>query len=291
MNLGRSDTYINVYLPREDGEDPRLYTKPMSPVYDSGEVYKFSDQIVKDRKLFIGRKQMSLYDIYYKNDKEGGENTPGSPANAEEPEEVDQEFDIEPPPENKEIPIYRPTKISKVSISLRRAEKIKAPRFNEPLTLYNSGKGHTPSIHDKAGNIDKQTFDIVHNSSRRRRATTGNKGNSSTSRTYTISKLFKKIQSAPSEFRSLGLPPISRSSTALTAIQPDYSYDKQRAFVGTRGQPLRPSSKPNKIWNKSNSAYDRGYTSTSLIENATRSGHMTSSRTRLSANLTSVSFV
>lgn len=49
--------YINVYLPREDGNFIPRHVPPPSPVFDVDTVYKFSDQVHHDRHLFLSTKK------------------------------------------------------------------------------------------------------------------------------------------------------------------------------------------------------------------------------------------
>lgn len=53
INYG--DGFINVYLPREDGFDHGNLVAP-SPIFTVDSLYKFSDQVLNDRHLFLGKK-------------------------------------------------------------------------------------------------------------------------------------------------------------------------------------------------------------------------------------------
>lgn len=53
INYGNG--FINVYLPREDGINHGDVAAP-SPIFTLDNIYKFSDQVLNDRHLFIGKK-------------------------------------------------------------------------------------------------------------------------------------------------------------------------------------------------------------------------------------------
>lgn len=55
LNYGNG--FINVYLPREDGFDQTDLVAP-SPIFTVDSIYKFSDQVLNDRHLFLGKKTL-----------------------------------------------------------------------------------------------------------------------------------------------------------------------------------------------------------------------------------------
>lgn len=61
-------SYINVYLPREEDSNlPDRNVPPPSPVFSVSSIYKFSDDVIKDRHLFLGRK--AFYHRYVKGEE------------------------------------------------------------------------------------------------------------------------------------------------------------------------------------------------------------------------------
>ena len=167
MDLYSSDTYINVYIPREDGNDPRKLVPLNSPMFGQEKIYKFSEQVKKDRKLFLGKKQLSLYELYYKSkeglgENEASDNEEEETGNSDKGEE--EETEARPGPENEHedkhicttdtyvkesISHGMGSNVNKVSLSLDSQPKYKESevkklkklkRFNEPLNSYVSNK-------------------------------------------------------------------------------------------------------------------------------------------------------
>lgn len=285
MNLARADTYINVYLPREDGSDPRRYAQSNSPVFSGSGVYKFSDQIVKDRKLFIDKKNMSLYDAYYKDCKEnrnracadGNHGNDEDRTLAENDDEVIDERDY-----NRRLDSYHGTQrsneilhfpsVNNVRLSpdrlLRRARCTPISRFNEPPTAPGSSKYHRTHT-----NEDNQVTSFEISRKGGRLVTKG------AARTRALAKLFKKAQSAPTtdlrQVRILGLPPITRTNTSVSS---DISETINAQLAQGRTLPLRPSSKPNKIWRQTSNVYMSEFSSTSDLTPTVKRLHTGSSR-------------
>ncbi|OWF37803.1 hypothetical protein KP79_PYT06002 [Mizuhopecten yessoensis] len=90
-------SYINVYLPRE--EDTGLINKhvpPPSPVFTMSNIYKFSDDVIKDRHLFLGKK--AFYHRYVKGEQRrhghGGSAQPVQPGGTS-PDPSEEEKDDE----------------------------------------------------------------------------------------------------------------------------------------------------------------------------------------------------
>lgn len=286
MSFGRSDTYINVYLPREDGVDPRKYAQPSSPVFNSEEVYKFSDEIVKDRKLFLGKKQMSLYEIYYKDGKESGDN---SIENDENSENIDETDDHDTVHEHR----YRKSKIelprvSKLSISLdnriRRPKQTSLTRFNEPVYSYGTHKGYGNAKYNPNQSLERQVTSYNYMQLANRRRVTNDTIRNSRDKMQNISRLFKKAQSAPSEVRqvrSLGLPPVSRSNTSLTTLFPEITPNPSRApTTASKIRPIRPSSKPHRVWQQTTNVFLSGYEPSTSMEPGIKQMKLSSSRSR-----------
>ena len=263
MDLARTDTYINVYLPRMDGVDPRRYTTTSSPLFNSDSIYKFSDQIVKDRKLFIDKKQMSLYEIYYKDSKGNGQRVfrEGSKGEFEPRDSKDSENDGEGLMLHRrnELQTYQNNALPRVNNvrlaldrQLRRAKRTPITRFNESA----SSDGPIRYQHvETSRDVDSQmtSFEITTRKS-------GRLVTKGAARTRAISKLFKKAQSAPStctdlrQIRVLGLPPVNRSSNSANVSGEFNDVFKAQASQG-RSLPLRPSSKPNQIWRQSTNVF------------------------------------
>lgn len=284
MNLARADTYINVYLPRVDGEDPRKWARPSSPVFHEEEVYKFSDEIVKDRKLFLDKKQMSLYEIYYKDDQDPENHSSGEVTSAEEAGQDATESDNATERAQRIQRFSKLPRVAKVSISLdqklRRNHGGHLHRFNEHTFI----KSHLTGNHyNPSQSLERQVTSYNFKSANRRKFTPDIK--SAKARTEHISRLFKKVQSAPSDpskFRTLGLPPIGRSNTALTTLVPDVTPDVNRLTSATsKTQPLRPSSKPHSIWRQTTNFLVPGTGSLTFLGSGTKHAHATSSRSRL----------
>jgi hypothetical protein len=300
MHFGRSDTYINVYLPREDGDDPRRYARPSSPVHCSGEIYKFSDEIVKDRKLFLGKKQMSLYEIYYKDNKECDDNSIDLSDTSDYEEENDG-FDIRKRNVNyskdKNTDHFEFPRVSKLSISLdnrlRRAQRSNMSRFNEPMQSYGKQKQSANNGYDPNQSLERQvtSYDYMRIANRRNVTSESIRNRQ---KTQTISKIFKKAHSATSDYRhvrSLGLPPISRSNTALTSLLPEINPGRSRAPTASRVRPLRPSSKPHRIWQQTNNVLMNGFESSTAMEPGIKQLKLASSRSRHNVNTASDIFV
>ena len=256
MHFARADTYINVYLPRPDGEEPRRYASPPSPVFNSQSTYKFSDQIVRDRPLFLGRKQMSLYEIYYKDNKDGA---PEMVADA--PDEKNQtENDTETDEKNKESETEKSTtfvglpSVKKVSISLdyrvrKSARSINARRFNEPLNAYITNRKKVQTIHnfDPSETIERQLTTLEMLSKKREPIFSD-----SNTKIRTLHRIIKKTQSAPADLirtpRALGLPPIVIGNGGLAAVNASPPTGKVTYKLAGKAMPVRPSSKPHSIW-------------------------------------------
>lgn len=288
MNFGRSDTYINVYLPREDGDDPRRYARPSSPVFCSDEIYKFSDEIVKDRKLFLGKKQMSLYEIYYKDSgKEGEDNSMEISSDNEEESEPfetgkrNMQFYKEKNTDHFEFP-----RVSKLSISLdnrlRQAQRTNMSRFNEPVQSFGKQKLTGNLGYDPNQSLERQvtSYDYMRIANRRNVTSESIKNKQ---KAETISKIFKKAHSATGDYRhvrSLGLPPISRSNTALTSLFPEINTGYSRAPTASRVRALRPSSKPHKIWQQTNNVLMKGVEPSTAMEPGVKQLKLASSRSR-----------
>lgn len=298
MNFSRSDTYINVYLPREDGGDPRKLVPLNSPMFDKEKIYKFSEQVVKDRKLFLGKKQVSLYELYYKDKKVPSTDEVKASASEEEKivtSEDEEEIDHGDNSENKEITDTK-APVKRVSLSLdskvRKLRQLK--RFNEPLNPYVTNKKKAMLI-KKLDSEESETTDVTRldrfkgepqpifhdsrerqrtfyfNSRERQRTFLDNQERQQTIHYYrgreetfynTRQKPFLdntfKLQAFPKPkksmsaietrtFRSLGLPPINRTQSAA------FNSNKQLTAV-SKPMPLRPSSKPQKIWRQSTEA-------------------------------------
>lgn len=273
MDLARTDTYINVYLPRVDCTDPRRYTQPSSPVFNGAGIYKFSDQIVKDRKLFIDKKHTSLYDIYYKDSKENGRQIQRQDyfqtEETDNDTECDQDGNIPRRQESHANDVVLP-RVNNVRLSLdrqlRRAKRTSKTRFNESVATQGSNR-YVHTSH----NADADTTSFEINTRRSGRLVT--KG---AARTRAISKLFKKAQSAPTsdlrQVRILGLPPVSRSNTSVHMSSENSAESKTQTPLG-RSLPLRPSSKPNKIWRQSTNVFMSGFSAISDLTPSVKKLH------------------
>lgn len=298
MNYARSDTYINVYLPREDGDDPRTFIQENSPVFSSEEIYKFSDEIVKDRKLFLGKKQTSLYEIYYKDSRDcfdSVENADIAPYKKETKVNRNHEHENKHKHRKNRGPDpFKFPRVSKLSISLdnklRRAEGTQVTRFNEPASMYGTHRGINK--YDPNQSIDRQVTAHAYMHMTNRRRITSDSIKTARVKTHTVSRLFNNAQSAPSEFRqvrSLGLPPISRSNTTMTDFVPGFTTDASRApSAGKKVRLLRPTSKPHTIWQQTTNVYMQRYEPSTTITPRIKQMKLTSSRSRLNATATSV---
>lgn len=300
MNYARSDTYINVYLPREDGDDPRTFVEESSPVFSTEEIYKFSDEIVKDRKLFLGKKQTSLYEIYYK-DSRDSDDFVGNAEIAQYNEEVNVNRDHEHENKHKHgrnrVPDpFKFPRVSKLSISLdnklRHAQGSDIARFNEPASMHGRNRGYGTHKYDPNQSIDRQVTAHAYMHMTNRRRITSDSIKTARVKTQNVSGLFKKAQSAPSEFRqvrSLGLPPISRSNTTMTALIPGFTRDAACVPCAAKRVPLmRPASKPHKIWQQTTNVYMQRYEPSTTITPRIKQIPLTTSRSRLNATVTSV---
>ena len=299
MNLSRSDTYINVYIPREDGGDPRKLIPLTSPVFDMTKIYKFSEEVKKDRQLFLGKKQVSLYDLYYKVSKEHTENktkkmekedVSSSEDEGEEEEEGEEHHHCDT--------IDTPNAVKKVSLSLEsKVKKSRKPRrFNEPLDSYVAKqKKIMMNRTDSEQNLGRQisSYDLLkldrqqtvyenrarqqtfYDNNERQRALFETRERQRTfydnrdrqqsfysSRQNTFYDSSFRSQSFPTPkkslsametriARNLGLPPINLGNQAT---QSPVLYGNFRAIPSksmSKPIPIRPSSKPQKIWKRS----------------------------------------
>ncbi|KAH3872183.1 hypothetical protein DPMN_035398 [Dreissena polymorpha] len=270
MDWTRSDTYINVYLPREDGGDPRRYAQSNSPLFDAECVYKFSDEIVKDRKLFLGKKHMSLYEIYYKdgrdvNGKPGTPEMPGDGDTNDEKQEPEGQFVRrvqEKSARHSERTIQLP-RVNKISISLekklRRLQNNHASRFNEPVSPWTS-TGRVRGSNE--GTLDRQLTQTEV-----ARVKTNKQLARGLTHTQNISRLFKSAPASETrQVRILGLPPINRASAGGHGSPDMITARLSLAATG----PIRPSSKPNKIWRQSTDLMSAGYSMERLVAPSAR---------------------
>lgn len=253
MDLSRSDTYINVYIPRADGNDPRKLVPINSPMFGQDKIYKFSEQVKKDRKLFLGKKQLSLYEIYYRSkegivekeatDKDDEEHKVHS--DKEEENETQERHERDNEHENDQIcatdtyakeslPHVLGSIVNKVSLSLdsqtrykedevRKVTKLK--RFNEPLNSYVSNKKKATMMKrlDAEDYLDRQetVYDLINDP------------------IQTVSETIKRPVTLNASSK--------RNQTIYGSRERQYSFynSRQKTFYGTiyRSQPL---TKPKK---------------------------------------------
>lgn len=261
MNFARSDTYINVYLPRVDGEDPRDFARPNSPLFESDHVYKFSDEIVKDRKLFLGRKQLSLYEIYYKDNPNGANDIKDKRHVNEsvEIEEIEDENDSQQDGRDRcgdthiELPSIKRVSLSLESQILRAKRDSNLKRFNEPLNSYVTNRKRVQNINkfEPTDGTERQTTAFEFLNAPRREGTYAE----FLTRTKTMQRLLSKAVSAPTDTRSLrSLPPILLGHTnrrpQTTLLHVTQASAKEPAVP--RRLPVRPDSKHHKVWRQTN---------------------------------------
>ena len=225
-------------------------------------MYKFSDEIVKDRKLFLGKKQMSLYEIYYKDGREHGgkrvtildgrDDSDKDDDERRSPNEEEQEgmFGHRQQVHNERVQLPRVNKISlSLDRKLRRAQRTQLSRFNEPSTSWSQHRQRTAENTSSSGSTGNHV-------KANRQHTQG------AARTQNMYRLFKKAQSAPlsetRHVRVLGLPPISRQQTGVQDSSDSAEALRAKLGIGVT-LPLRPSSKPNKIWRQTSNAFHSGY--------------------------------
>ena len=301
MKLSRSDTYINVYIPREDGGDPRRLLPLNYPVFDRAKIYKFSEEVKKDRKLFLGKKQLSLYEMYYKsnrglrddtqdNENKENETTKEETENSssEEEDEVEHHYH-----HGDNLNMSAPVK--KVSLSLdSKLRKSKTPRrFNETLNKYvtNKTKNMTSRL-DAAQNIERQVSSVdllkldrqstvydnqsrqntfydnierqrtlvdirerqptFHDSRDRQQLYSETRQKTFYDSPYRLSafpasnKSFSSTEASVG--RSMGLPPINLGYHTTRSPVPYSNFHASASKSAPKRIPLRPSSRPQKIW-------------------------------------------
>ena len=329
MDLSRSDTYINVYIPRADGNDPRKLVPINSPMFGQEKIYKFSEQVKKDRKLFLGKKQLSLYEIYYRSkegitDKEliGKDNKEHSVQSDEKGEsEVETEEGNEHDKERADdhidhictadvyhkenMPHSLSSSVNKVSLSLDSQtsfmeDEVKKPmklkRFNEPLNSYVSNKKKAIMMKklDAEDYMDRQetVYDLLNNpihtvSDTFKRPITLNASKQKTNQTiygsrerqysfynsrqktfygsiYRSQPLAKPNKSFSAvETRTIqgqGLPPIDIGSNKLQSASTGVNVPFSRSVTNLKGLPVRPSSKPMKIYRQTSDVLLDGWT-------------------------------
>ena len=323
MNLSRSDTYINVYIPRADGNDPRKLVPINSPMFGQDKIYKFSEQVKKDRKLFLGKKQLSLYEIYYRS-KEGIVEKEGSEKDDEEQKvhsDQEEEIEVEKIPEHdnervddhicttdtyakESMPHVLGSAVNKVSLSLdsktryeedeaRKVTKLK--RFNEPLNSYVSNKKKATMMKklDAEDYLDRQetVYELLNDpmqtvsdtikrpvtlnaSPKRNQSIYGSRERQYSfynSRQKTFYGTIYRSQPLTQPKKSLsaietrtthglGLPPINLGSNKTQSTSLGENVPLARGMSNLKALPVRPSSKPMKIYRQTSDVLLDGWT-------------------------------
>lgn len=243
--------YINVFIPRADGTivDPRKFHPP-SPIFTIEQIYKFSDDVKKDRHLFSHRKP--YFHSFYE----------GSPEQMKD----DASRNSEPTTFGSEKENNASVNVVKLSVdaSTKAIPRIRDKRFNERLSAYVRKKAEktettdhsvkeSKTLAEKTNNIllKSPTHDLTPRRPKIRRGLTFHTAPPTRMDTIRLPRL------------NSSTPTFSKQSTMLTLNTertmwfPDYVIDKTYQKFGFGRHPIRPSSKPNKIWRQSTALLER----------------------------------
>lgn len=246
LNYGNG--FINVYLPREDGFKHSELVAP-SPIFTVDSIYKFSDQVLNDRHLFLGKK--TLHHTHF-----DGDDADSTGINSGRSSAFDE----------------RDSSLKTVKLSLDASQQgiryRNNRRFNERLSAYipNSKKSNEV-LKVKKQSKSATTPRLVNESNIRSNVTprASTRGDSGSKRNNHIPVLrlgtprrglsVEKALSSNTE----GLPPLS-PQRSVTRQNSYFVKDEALWFPGSalRGidtkpstVPLRPSSRQFNIWRQS----------------------------------------
>ena len=278
FTYGDGSGFINVYLPRMDGTlaDMRNVSPP-SPVFTLENIYKFSDQVMHDRQLFLNRKAYLTRYLPRRdnssNEIQKKEKTKSAPVLISDREERESE-----------LPAINVVKLS-LDASRGPVHSPRDRRFNERLSAYVTRKKKIQSTDDdqhKENTKDSDTSENVTSDTKKlnerankllgkpplntdavlrkprmrkglmffnRNSTNLDKNFFSRSATYLDKTLLPRLNS-PVKVQSQ--PTTLTLNTERTMWFPDSIISGAHLKFSAGGRlPTRPSSKPNKIWRQS----------------------------------------
>jgi len=241
--LRYGQSHINVYLPREQ---PYKEVPPPSPVFDLDNIYKFSDEVQKDRHLFnFGRK--AFLHLYSKH------NSMSNDKNNSKSSEEEKEDDFS------EINVVRLRLDSaKSDTTSYRSSRM---RFNERLSAYVTTKKKVQSNQTSERTLNTPRKVKKHKEDEKETFLLPKAWDTAQSRTTTATRKVRKgfrYRTAKSSTTGSPLPPLGphqRSiskrdnlNTERTMWFPDAASPINTQYSRL---PTRPSSKPHKIWRQS----------------------------------------
>ncbi|KAK3612413.1 hypothetical protein CHS0354_032013 [Potamilus streckersoni] len=249
MELARADSYINVYLPRSDGlVNIKRNDPPSSPTFGPSGFYRFSEEIIKDRPLFLGSKTMSLYQMFPCHNS---------------PTEMDSSERHLSPSGDQESVILPAMKTINLSInSGDKGARRSLKRFNEPLNTYITNIKRTQQMRSSDVNLSyprlsrektRIAYDGAFKLQSLRKPLKFPKSQSAVETRQTTSLGFPTLKPPRSE-----LTPRSQSAAVfpenkkLTSQQQHRQQQQQKSVRFTNGMHFRPLSKPQNIWQQSN---------------------------------------
>ncbi|XP_062583091.1 uncharacterized protein LOC134244861 [Saccostrea cucullata] len=245
--------YINVFIPRADGTivDPRKFPPP-SPVFTLEHIYKFSEDVKRDRHLFLDRKPY-FHGFFGESLEQLRDDVSRGGDSNQNSIERDNNANVN---------------VVKLSIdaSTKAIPRIRDKRFNERLSAYvrknaavekaettDHSVKESKTLAEKANNILQKspTQNLTPRRPKIRRGLTF----------HTVSPT--KMSTVQLPRLNASTPSFSKQNTMLTLNTertmwfPDYVIEKTYNKFGLGRPPIRPSSKPSKIWRQSTALLQR----------------------------------
>lgn len=244
-------SFINVYLPRE--EDLNRQVPPPSPVFSMSNIYKFSDDVIKDRHLFLGKK--AFYHRYVKGEQRrhgNGRVTQSSVRESPEPSETEENDCMN-------INVVR---LALNASSTEEAERKAKQRFNERLSAYVATQKKIKSAQNQtsleppktSGTLPSKTDTEQENTSFQ---TIVPLSTPTSPRRPRREMSFRTVSCA--NITTPRLPSLERAKTYTmegylkerTMWFPETASWGSTSAPGQGRMPTRPSSKPHNIWRQS----------------------------------------
>ncbi|KAL3876468.1 hypothetical protein ACJMK2_034311 [Sinanodonta woodiana] len=247
MELARVDSYINVYLPRSDGlVNIKRNDPPSSPTFGQSGFYRFSEEIMKDRPLFLGSKTMSFYQMF---------------SSQNSPTEMDSSEAYFSPPLDQESVILPAMKTINLSIhSGEKGTRRPLKRFNEPLNTYITNIKRAQQMRTSDVNLSyprlprektKIAYDGAFNHQSIRKPIRSQKSQSAVETRQATSLGFPPLK--PS---GIGLTPRSQSAAVFpentkTGQHQHWQQQQHKSVRFTNAMHFKQFSRPHNIWNQS----------------------------------------
>lgn len=245
--------FINVFIPRADGTivDPRKFHPP-SPVFTLEHIYKFSEEVKRDRHLFLDRKSY-FHGLYGGSLEQLNEDDPKSGEQLQNAKEKESNA---------------PMSVVKLSVdaSTKAIPRIRDKRFNERLSAYVKKKAagermetadhsvkETKTLAEKTNHLLQKSpiQDLTPRRPKIRRGLTFHTALLSRNDMLRLPRLSSSTPSLSKQNTMLTL------NTERTMWFPDDVIDKTYNKFGLGRQPIRPSSKPNGVWRQSTALLQR----------------------------------